>query len=67
MRVKSFADASEAFERVYFEQLLKLFKGNVTHAADAAGVSRRTVQWKIINLEIDVEAIRRKAKRRVRR
>jgi transcriptional regulator with GAF, ATPase, and Fis domain len=46
---------TEEFESVYVRAMLKRTGGNLTHAADLAGVSRRFLQRLIARLELHVE------------
>ncbi len=51
--VLSYRKAKEIFERQYFEDLLRLNEDNVTRSALAAGMSRRHLQEKIRQLNIN--------------
>ncbi len=51
--VLSYRKAKEIFERQYFEDLLRLNDDNVTRSALAAGMSRRHLQEKIRQLNIN--------------
>ena len=49
----SYRKAKEIFEQQYFEDLLRLNEDNVTRSALAAGMSRRHLQEKIRQLNIN--------------
>ncbi len=48
---------TESFEHVYVRAILKKARGNVTHAAELAGVSRRFLQRLVARLEIKASEV----------
>jgi len=50
----TYRDARRAFEKAYFEDLLERAEGNVSRAADLAGLHRGTLYEKLAALEIEV-------------
>ena len=54
----NFHRAKTMFEKDYFTYVLRMFDGNVSHAADAIGMARRNLQIKIHAYGINVERMR---------
>ena len=55
----NFHRAKTRFEKDFFTFVLKMYGGNVSHAADAIGMARRNLQIKIQNYSINVERMRK--------
>jgi hypothetical protein len=54
-----FQSARAQFERVFLEQVLRIFHGNVSRASEAIVMGRRNLQVKIKTLKIDLNTIRK--------
>jgi DNA-binding NtrC family response regulator len=55
----SFKRAKKMFVRSYLVKLLKKHLGNISDAARAAGINRRTIHRLISDLDIEIESIRK--------
>jgi DNA-binding NtrC family response regulator len=54
----NFHRAKGMFEREFFTYVLRMFRGNVSQAAEAIGMARRNLQIKIQMYGINVERMR---------
>ena len=54
-----FQSARAEFEKVFLEQVLRVFHGNVSRTSEAIDMGRRNLQVKIRSLGVDLTAIRR--------
>ena len=55
----NFHRAKTMFEKDFFTLVLRMYEGNVSHAADAIGMARRNLQIKIHAYNINVERMRK--------
>jgi len=61
MTLKAFRDqALEKFEGQYFDHLLTLHRGHISHASQAAGIDRKTFYRKIRKYGIDPKTYKKK-------